>query len=62
MIDSIAFSHDVRADQQVSIKFTPAMVEAAITPRKEHGKNGIVKGTFKLGNAPSKIRRLSANP
>ena len=62
MVTSITFSHSVPPDQKVSVKFIPAMVQVAITPRKEHGKNGIVKGTFKLGDMPSKIRRLGANP
>jgi hypothetical protein len=62
MMASITLSHAVRPDQKVSIKFTPAMVQVAITPRKEQGRNGIVKGTFRLGELPSKVRRLGANP
>jgi hypothetical protein len=62
MIGSITHAHAVRPDQKVLIKFTPAMVQVAITPRKDQGKNGIVKGTFKLGELPSKVRRLGVNP
>ena len=62
MIASITVSHAVRPDQKVSVKFTPATVQVAITPRKDQGRNGIVKGTFKLGELPSKVRRLGTNP